>query len=649
MSDLLWTPDPERVAATRLTQFSRLAAQRHGVAAGDYAALHRWSVEQRSQFWQLVWDYTGIRATRAADDVLVDGDRMPGARWFPGAELNFAANLLRSRDDGPALIARNESGARRVLSRAGLYDEVATVAAALRAMGVVRGDRVAGLLPNVPEAVIAMLATAAIGAIWSSGSPDFGVSAIVDRFGQIGPKVLFTVNGYRYGGKRHALDERLPALARALPTVERIVVVDDGAGAVPVLPNLLAWAALADLADATGIEFAALPFDHPLFVLYSSGTTGRPKCIVHGAGGTLLQHLKEHRLHTDLGAGDVLFYYTTCGWMMWNWLVSGLASEATVVLFDGIPLTADRPALLWDIADEEGISVFGTSAKYLQAAEKAGVRACRSHHLGRLRAILSTGSPLLPAQYDYVYDGIKSDVHLASISGGTDIVSCFVLGNPAAPVYRGEIQCAGLGMDVRIFDDDGRARERGTGELVCTRAFPSMPVGFWDDPDGSRYRQAYFDRFPGVWAHGDYAERTVHGGFVIHGRSDAVLNPGGVRIGTAEIYRQVETIPEIAESVVVGQSWEDDVRVVLFVRLRDGAELDERLRRRICDTLRSHASPRHVPARIIAVTDIPRTMSGKIVELAVREVIHGRPVKNRDALANPQALAQFADLPELNE
>jgi len=646
MSEALWTPSTERRAATRLTAFGRLARARHGVAGDDYAALHRWSVQERAEFWALLWEDAGVLAARPADRVLTGGERMPGARWFEGARLNFTANLLRRHDEAPALIAHGEDAPRRVLSHAELQRQVRCVAAALRTLGVQAGDRVAGLLPNIPETVVAALGCAAIGAVWSSASPEFGVDAVVDRFGQIEPRVLFAVNGYRYNGRRHDLTEKVAAIAAALPGVRTVVAVDDGAGPPLAGPAVRPWAAVAEGPEQLG-EFAALPFDHPLYVLYSSGTTGRPKCIVHGAGGTLLQHLKEHRLHTDVRDGDVLFYFTTCGWMMWNWLVSALASGATLVLYDGAPLPPGRPERLLDIADEEGIAIFGTSAKYLSAIEKAGLRPGRSHRLARLRTVLSTGSPLLPAQFDYVYGAIKTDLHLASISGGTDIVSCFVLGNPNAPVHRGEIQCAGLGMGMHVFDEQGRALQRGTGELVCTRAFPSMPLGFWNDADGSRYRHAYFERFPGVWAHGDFAERSAHGGWIIHGRSDAVLNPGGVRIGTAEIYRQVERIDEILESLVVGQQWHDDVRVVLFVRLREGLSLDQALQARIRDTLRTHASPRHVPAKIIQVSDIPRTMSGKIVELAVRDLIHGRPVANRDALANPDALEQFRDLEAL--
>jgi acetoacetyl-CoA synthetase len=648
VSDPLWQPDAERVSRSQLTAFARTLERDRGAPFADQAALHRFSVEEPAAFWGAVWDFCGVIGERGPGETLVDGQRMPGARWFPEARLNFAENLLRRRDDAPALVFHGESGARRSASFAELHDRVSRLAAALRAWGVGPGDRVAGYLPNLPEAVVAMLATTSLGAIWSSCSPDFGVRGVVDRFGQIGPKVLFTADGYFYAGKRHDCLEKAAAVRAELPGLERTVVVPY-AEAEPDL-SALPGAVLLEEAlaphSAGEIAFERLPFDHPLYVLYSSGTTGAPKCIVHGAGGTLLQHLKEHRLHTDVRRGDRLFYFTTCGWMMWNWLVSGLASEACLVLYDGSP-SHPRPEVLFDLAQGERVQVFGTSAKYLDAAAKAGLAPAESHDLSALRTILSTGSPLVPEGFDYVYQRVKFDVQLASISGGTDIVSCFVLGSPWLPVHRGEIQCRGLGMAVDVYDDAGRPLPEGKGELVCTRPFPSMPIGFWADPDGTRYRAAYFERFPGIWCHGDFAEITEHGGFVIHGRSDAVLNPGGVRIGTAEIYRQVERIDEVLEGLVIGQDWEGDVRIVLFVRLRESVALDEELERRIRTRIRSGASPRHVPARIVQVADIPRTRSGKIVELAVRDVVHGRPVRNREALANPEALEHFADRDEL--
>jgi acetoacetyl-CoA synthetase len=645
----LWQPSAQRIARSQITAFGAWLAREHGVRAQDYAALHRWSVTEPERFWSAVWSFTGVIGAPGAE-VLRHRERMPGAEWFPEARLNFAENLLRRRDAQPALVFRGETGLRRAYSFAELHACVSQLAQALRHWGVQPGDRVAGYLPNLPEAVVAMLAAASLGAVWSSCSPDFGVRGVVDRFGQIGPRVLFAPDGYFYAGKHHDLRARMAELREALPSVERVVVVpyDGGPGLEDGPPGSVSFAeALAAFAPGE-IEFARLPFDHPLYVLYSSGTTGAPKCIVHGAGGTLLQHLKEHRLHADVHPGDRFFYFTTCGWMMWNWLVSGLASEATLVLYDGSPVYPG-PEALFDLAQQERISVFGTSAKFLDGAAKAGLEPARSHDLSALATLLSTGSPLAPEGFDWVYEKLKRDVCLSSISGGTDIVSCFVGGCPTLPVWRGEIQCAGLGMKVDVFDEAGRPVRGEKGELVCTAPFPSMPVGFWNDPDGSRYRAAYFERFPGVWCHGDFAEITPHGGMIIHGRSDAVLNPGGVRIGTAEIYRQVEQVDEVLEALVIGQEWQGDVRVVLFVRLRPGLELDEALARRIREQIRRHASPRHVPAKLIQVQDIPRTRSGKIVELAVRDVVHGRPVANREALANPEALDAFASLPELRD
>ncbi len=646
MAKPIWSPDPARAEATAIARLAR----RHGLdGAAGVADLWRWSVAESEAFWRELFA-DGVIATTPGDgplEVLRHGDRMPGATWFPGTTLNFAENLLERRDAGPALIFRGENGSRRTLSWAELADQVARLAARLAADGVGRGDRVAGFLPNAPEAVIGMLATASLGGVWSSCSPDFGIAGVLDRFGQIEPKVLLTVDGYHYAGKRLDIRAKVEEIAAALPSLRRTVVhpfLDDAADLAGI-PKAVAWADY--LAGATAeLGFTRVPFDHPLYVLYSSGTTGKPKAIVHGVGGTLLQHLKEHQLHTDIRPGERLFYFTTCGWMMWNWLATGLASGATLVLFDGSPFHP-TPDILFDIAAEEGISVFGTSAKYLDAVRKAGRAPMRTHDLGQLKAILSTGSPLAAESFEWVYGNIKSDLQLASISGGTDIVSCFVLGNPAGPVYPGEIQMRGLGMAVEIRDDSGRPVRGLKGELVCTKPFPSMPVGFWNDPDGSRYRNSYFARFPGIWCHGDYAELTPQDGIIIHGRSDAVLNPGGVRIGTAEIYRQVEQIDAVQESICVGQDWDGDVRVVLFVRLRDGAALDQRLEDRIKQQIRDNCTPRHVPARIVAVADIPRTLSGKITELAVRNVIHGRPVTNTEALANPQALDLYRNRPEL--
>ncbi|RFF27689.1 MULTISPECIES: acetoacetate--CoA ligase [unclassified Wenzhouxiangella] len=647
MTEPLWRPSAERRSRANLSRFIQLINQQLDPHVHDWETLYRWSVDNPQDFWKAMWEFGDVVAETRGHDAVENWPAMPGTRWFPQARLNFAENLLRHRDDRAALVFANEDGVHRHISYAELHAEVARVAAALREMGVEEGDRVAAYLPNLPETVIAMLAATSIGAVFSSCSPDFGVQGVMDRFGQIEPKVLFVAAAYKYNGKVFDCLGRVAELAEKMPSIERIVVtgyMNDNPD-LSGLERAVTWDEFADN-GAEEIEFAQLPFDHPVYILYSSGTTGVPKCIVHGAGGTLLQHLKELQLHTDLRRDDRLFYFTTCGWMMWNWLVSGLAVGSTVVLYDGSPFHPSGN-VLWDLVDEVGISVLGTSAKWIAACEKAGVKPRESHRLENLKAILSTGSPLLPESFDYVYRDVADDVQLSSISGGTDIVSCFALGNPLLPVYRGELQCRGLGMKVEIRADDGRVVEDETGELTCSMPFPCMPVKFWNDPDGKRYHKAYFEKFEGVWSHGDYARLTPRGGVVIYGRSDATLNPGGVRIGTAEIYRQVEKLDEILESICVGQDWEGDVRVVLFVRLREGVELDDELRDRIRKTVRANATPRHVPAKIIAVPDIPRTVSGKIVELAVRDVIHGREVKNTSALANPEALEHYRDLEEL--
>ncbi|AUN95093.1 acetoacetate--CoA ligase [Pseudazoarcus pumilus] len=648
----MWAPKPEHVARSAMTCFARQVALRHGACVADYAGLHRWSVEHRAEFWGAVWDFCEVIGQRG-ESVLESRDAMPGAKWFPEARLNFAENLLRRRDSVDAIVFRGEDRVERRMSFGQLHAAVAQCAAALRAHGVGRGDRVAAWMPNMPETVVLMLASASVGAVFTSASPDFGVRGVLDRFGQTQPKLLVAADGYFYNRKHIATLARLAEVVRALPSVERVVVVPYAgpAEALDGVRGAQSWDTfVAPHRDVREIAFEQLPFDHPLYILYSSGTTGVPKCIVHGAGGTLLQHLKEHRLHCDLRAGDRLFYFTTCGWMMWNWLVSALASGVTLLLYDGAP-TLDDGAALFDYADAEGMTHLGTSAKFIDAIAKAGLSPRRTHRLDALRMLLSTGSPLVPEGFDYVYREIKADLCLASISGGTDIVSCFVLGNPDLPVWRGEIQCAGLGMAVDVVDEAGKPLAQGKGELVCRASFPSMPTGFWNDADGSRYHKAYFERFPGLWCHGDFCERTAHVGFVIHGRSDATLNPGGVRIGTAEIYRQVEQLDEVLESVAIGQDWPPDrpvdVRVVLFVRLRDGVVLDDALIARIREAVRANTTPRHVPARIVQVAEIPRTRSGKLVELAVRRVVHGEPVDNFEALANPEALAHFRDRPEL--
>ena len=651
-ADLLWTPSADRLTQSRLQDFMGYLESQGQGSFEDYDALHQFSVAQRENFWSALWDYTDIVAEQKGTVIAENADTFPcqsnaGVRWFPEASLNFAENLLRYRDDRPALISRLENGQRRVVTFKQLYTNVAALSASLRRLGIGPGDRVAGFMPNIIETVEAMLATTSLGAIWSSCSPDFGINGVLDRFGQIQPKILIGADGYFYNGKLCDSTGRLAAISDAIDSLEKVVVV-------PVISeqtncaeiaNAVLWQDFLDT-TATEVQFAQLPFDHPLFIMYSSGTTGMPKCIVHGAGGTLLQHVKEHQLHVDLSRDDVLFYFTTCGWMMWNWLVSGLASGATLVLYDGSPFAEEGLALLKSI-EVEGISVFGVGAKYLAALEKANIVPHDEVDLSSLKTILSTGSPLSHESFRYVYQGFKADICLSSISGGTDILSCFVGGSPILPVHVGEIQAPGLGMAVQIWSDDGEPLLGEKGELVCTKPFPSMPIGFWNDPDGDLYRQAYFNTWPNIWAHGDYGELTPSGGYIIHGRSDAVLNPGGVRIGTAEIYRQVERLRDVQESIVVGQEWADDVRVILFVVLTDGAILNDELRTRIANVIRENTTPRHVPAKILEVPDIPRTLSGKIVELAVRNAVHGRPVKNTDALANPEALDAFKGREEL--
>jgi len=647
MTKPLWQPSEQQIKNTQMFKLMKQISTEHNAELDDYQQFHQWSVDNNELFWDAIWQHCGVVSEYKGDTILADGEKMPGAQWFPEAKLNFAENLLKFRDDRKAIVFRDEQGNREEITYAELFQRVAVLASALRQHGIVAGDRISGFMPNLPETVIAMLAATSIGAVWSSCSPDFGQHGVVDRFGQVKPRIMIAANGYYYNGKTLDSMPRIAEIAAQIDSIEKIIIVPYTTGN-PDLSTLNNAILLGDFVDnsATEIEFEQLPFNAPLYIMYSSGTTGVPKCIVHSTGGTLIQHLKEHMLHTDLKRDDVLFYYTTCGWMMWNWLVSGLACGATLMLFEGSPF-APRPGILWDIAEEEGISVFGTSAKYIAALEKAGVKPRESHSLPALRAVLSTGSPLAHESFEYVYRDIKSDLLLASISGGTDIVSCFALGCPIRPVYPGQLQCRGLGMAVDIFDDAGHSVTEEKGELVCTKPFPSMPIGFWNDESGQKYHDAYFDQFDNIWAHGDYGERTAEDGLIIHGRSDAVLNPGGVRIGTAEIYRQVEKVDSVLESICIGQPWQDDVRVVLFVRLKDGVELTDDLIKEIRTTIRANTSPRHVPAKVIQVADIPRTISGKIVELAVRKIIIGEEVKNKDALANPEALELYRGLKEL--
>lgn len=627
-------------------QFMDFAAQRHCQIFENYSDLHSWSIKHPDAFWPTLCDFFHLKFDTPAHQILNYYKNMMEARWFSGASLNFAQKLLSRRDEHPALISLNENNERQELSYEQLYAAVAQCAAGLKAVGVTVGDRVAALMPNTSYTIIAMLATTSLGATWSSCSPDFGAQAAIDRLGQIEPKVLFICDGHQYHGKKHSGAEKIKQLNAAMPSLRHLVICPNINESIDLseLPKAEYWADF--IKPAKECDFVSLPFDHPVYIMFSSGTTGKPKCIVHGAGGTLLQHIKELGLHTNLQAKDNLCFYTTCGWMMWNWTVSALALGATITLFEGSPTYPENDSL-FKLIDEEQVTVFGTSAKFISSVEKAGVKPKEQYQLAHLRCILSTGSPLLPKNYDYVYEQIKNDIQLSSISGGTDIISCFALGNPMLPVYRGELQCLGLGMAVDVFDEQGHSSFEARGELVCTMPFPSMPVGFWNDTEREAYRRAYFERFPGVWAHGDFAEITAHGGLIIYGRSDAVLNPGGVRIGTAEIYRQVEKIDEVIDSVVIGQDWQDDVRIVLFVKLREGIKLNEELTNKIRSTIRENASPRHVPAKTLQVTDIPRTISGKIVEVAVRQVVHGLPVNNLQSLANPQALDCFKNRAEL--
>lgn len=646
MNTIVWTPkNPE---TTHMWHFINHVNRSHQRSIKTYQELHAWSTKYPAFFWQALCDYFSIQWDTPAIKVLQHGEHPWETHWFTGAQFNFAKQLLSRQDDHPALISIHEDGKRETFSYKELYHQVAQCAAGLKAVGVSQGDRVGAVMPNTANTIIAMLATASIGAIWSSCSPDFGAPAAIDRLGQIEPKILFVCDGHTYQGKQHDAFEKIKLMTTMIPSIQHVIIspMMDTTFRVSQLDKAIAWDDFSK--PATTIEFASLPFAHPLYILFSSGTTGKPKCIVHGAGGTFLQHMKELGLHTDITERDNLCFYTTCGWMMWNWMVSTLGLGATITLYEGAPMFPE-PNRLFKIIEQEKVTVFGTSAKFISALEKEGCHPIHDHSLEHLRCILATGSPLLPKNYDFVYQHIKHDVQLSSISGGTDIISCFALGNPILPIYRGEIQCLGLGMSVAVFNDEGLPLFEQRGELVCTKPFPSMPIEFWRDKDNQMYRRAYFSRFPDIWAHGDFAEITSHYGLIIYGRSDAILNPSGVRIGTAEIYRQVEKISEVLDSVVIGQDWQDDVRVVLFVKLRDHQTLTEELQQKIRKTIREHASPRHVPAKILQVADIPRTMNGKVVEVTVRETVLGHPIKNIESLANPEALVYFKNRQELNE
>ena len=648
MSEPLWQPDSDSIGKANVTQFAKQAGSRYNISLNTYDQLHRWSIDHSEAFWQEVWQFCDIRASKLSDTIVQDQNKMPGSRWFTDAELNFTENLLRKNDDTIAIISRGESKRDRTISYSELNGQVNRLARAYRELGIEPGDRIVAYMPNIPETVICVLAAAACGAVWSSCSPDFGAQGVIDRFGQVNPKILISVDGYTYNGKKFDISGKLKEILENLPTLEKHILVPylDAKTSHSLEGAVTLEEFVANYSTAP-IEYPQLPFNHPLYILFSSGTTGKPKCIVHGVGGTLIQHLKEHRFHVNLKHDDKLFFFTTCGWMMWNWLVTALASEVTIVLYEGSPFHP-KPDVFFDYVEQYGIDHLGISAKFIDFISKSGVRPIETHDLSTLRTLMSTGSPLNPEGFDYVYDSVKKDLCLASISGGTDLISCFVLGNPTLPVWRGEIQCRGLGMDIAVFDDSGNEVPNGTkGELVCRNSFPSMPVGFWQDENDAKYRAAYFERFPGNWHHGDYVELTVHGGMIVYGRSDAVLNPSGVRIGTAEIYRQAEQIDEVIESLVIGQRWDGDTRVVLFVRLREGLVLDSNLQTKIKSIIRTNASPRHVPAKIIQVADIPRTRNGKITEVAVRKLVHGESIDNLEALDNPEALDLYRNIPEL--
>ena len=648
MNNPVWTPSQKQIDRSQMTKFIKYVNLSHHLSLKNYDDLYSWSIQDIPSFWESVWEFCEVKYSTPYSEIVDDTSKMPGAKWFTGSQLNYAENLLRFKDSKPAIIFKGENQNPSILTYHDLNEEVKKVAYALRNMGIVKGDRVAGFIPNMPEAVIAMLASASIGAIWSSSSPDFGIKGVLDRFAQIEPKVLFAADGYFYNGKRFNSLDKLEGILKALPSIENVVIVPYTRHQADIssIQNAIHYKDFLPVCKVPEINFEQLPFDHPLYIMYSSGTTGLPKSIVHGAGGTLIQHLKELCLHTDLTRDDTIIYFTTCGWMMWNWLVSSLAIGATIVLYDGSPFHPDSGAM-WKMAQDFKITVFGTSAKFIASSQSIGEKPKEKYMLNELKTILSTGSPLIEENYDFVYENIKEDVQLSSISGGTDIISCFALGNPILPVHRGELQCRGLGMDVQSFDSDGNLVINKKGELVCASSFPSMPVYFWNDPDGTKYQQAYFNSYPGVWHHGDYIMINNLGGIKIFGRSDATLNPGGIRIGTAEIYRVVENFSEVTDSLVVGQKWGDDERVILFVKLTEGTSLHNEFIQKIKKTIRSECSPRHIPKKIIVIADIPYTINGKKVEIAVKKIIHGEDVPNRDSLANPESLKFYQNLPDL--
>ena len=650
MAKLLWKPSEDQIKRSNMYRFMGAINEKYQQNFSDYQSLYEWSIENIAEFWAAMWEFADVIASKPYEEVIDDVNKMPGAKWFSGARLNFAENLLRYRDERVALIFKGEGQQTTRLTYGELYDEVARLARALKDAGVVPGDRVVGFVPNMPAAIIAMLAATSLGATWSSCSPDFGIKGVLDRFGQIKPKILFTANGYFFKGKKLDSLERIANIIKELPSIEKVIVVPytEKEPDISAIPNAVHYDSFKSSEINLDIEFEQLPFDHPVYIMYSSGTTGLPKCMVQSAGGILIHHLKELMLHTDLKRDDTIFYFSTCGWMMWNWLTSSLAVGASLVLFDGNPFHP-HPGALWEMAQDEKITVFGTSAGYIAALINAGVKPGKTYDLSPLRAVLSTGSPLSIEGFEYIYNEVKTDLQLASIAGGTDLNGCFALGNPTGPVYAGELQCRGLAMDVRAFDENGNELINQEGELVCCRPFPSMPIYFWDDPDGRKYQSAYFNVFPGIWRHGDFVTVTDRGGVVMLGRSDTTLNPGGVRIGTAEIYRQVEQIEEIDDSVVIGQNWENDIRVVLFVQLAAGHQLTDELVDKIKQTIRTNTSPRHVPAKILSIPAVPYTLNMKKVELAVKKVVEGQPVLNKDALSNPEVLDYFADLEALKE